>query len=149
MSASQDQIVHGEFLEARDDPSWDVLYAALRPETLADFFTWMGDLRLEDGTRVHVYRHLESRSFLHVTGDGRALIYVGGENRYRFVPIADAVRNAFVSRRRPMVEFPDEAGCAALDAMYRVLCDASDELGIERPQRDVVIRVPGAEDQAA
>lgn len=149
MTASQDEIIHGELLEEGDDPPWGALYAALRPETLADFFTWMGDVELEDGTRVHVYRHLESRSFLHVTGDGRALIYVGGENQYRFVPLADAVRNAFVSRRHPMTEFPDEAGCAALDAMYRVLCEASDELGIERPERDVVIRVPDVEDRAA
>lgn len=149
MSTSQNRIVRGEYLGGGDDPSWDVLYAALRPETLADFFTWMGDVELEDGTRVHVYRHTESRSFLHVTGDGRALIYVGGEDRYRFVPIADAVLNAFVPRRDPVVEFEDEAGCAALDTMHRVLCDASDELGIERPERDVVIRVPTSPGRAA
>jgi hypothetical protein len=149
MSTSQGQIVRGTCVEGGDDPSWNALYGALRPENLADFFAWMGDVELEDGTRVHVYRHSASRSFLHVTDDGRAVIYVGGEDRYRFVPIADAVRNAFVPRQHPMVAFDDEAGCAALDAMYRVLCDASDELGIERPERDVVIRVPGAEDRAA
>ncbi|MDO9410106.1 hypothetical protein [Patulibacter sp.] len=141
MTTSQDETVRGDFVEGGEDPSWDALYTALQPRTLADFFSWMGDVDLDDGTRVHVYRHSDSRSFLHVTDDGRALIYVGDEDRYRFVPLADAVLNAFVPRQHPVVPF-DDAGCAALDAMYRVLCDVSDGLGIERPERDVVIRVP-------
>jgi hypothetical protein len=148
MPTSREHIVRGAFVDEGDDPSWDALYRALQPKTLADFCTWMGDVALEDGTRVHVYRHTESRSFLHVTDDGRALIYVGDDG-YRFVPTADAVLNVFVPRRHPMVRFEDEAGCAALDAMYRVLCNVSDDLGIARPERDVEIQVPDAGGRAA
>jgi hypothetical protein len=143
MPKHDDQIIRGTLSGDEDsDPCWSSLYRVLRPETLADFFSYFGDVELEDGTTAHVYRNVRSRSFLHVTDDGRTLIYVGGEDRYRYVPAEDAVVNAFVSRRSPCVTFDDEAGAAALDAMHRVLCDVSDELGIERPQRDVVIPIP-------
>lgn len=124
-----------------DDPSWESLYAVLQPRTVADLFSWMGDVALDDGTVVHVYRQYETRAFLHVTDDGRALIYTGGDdrNRYRFVPTADAVVNAFASRQDPIVRFDDDAGCAALDALFEIGCEVSDSLGISPPERDGVI----------
>lgn len=138
MTPGASDIVHGQFVDT-DDPCWPALYGALRPGTVADLFQWMGDVALDDGTLVHVYRHIETRTFLHLTDEGRALIYVGGGDRYRFVPIEDATRNAFTSRRTPFVSFEDEAGCAALDALFDIASQVSEDLGIEPPVRDAIV----------
>lgn len=133
--------VRGEFVDT-DDPCWPALYRALRPETVADLFTWMGDVRLDDGTLVHVYRQIETRTFLHLTDDARALVYTGGGDQYRFVPIEHATVNAFAPRQHPVVPIEGDAGCAALDALFDLCTEVSDELGIDPPVRDAVVPVP-------
>lgn len=142
MTSEAPDAVRGDHVDT-DDPCWPALYRALRPETVADLFTWMGDVRLDDGTLVHVYRQIETRTFLHLTDDGRALVYTGGGDQYRFVPIEHATANAFAPRQHPFIPIEGDAGCAALDALFDLCSQASDELGIEPPVRDAVIPVPG------
>lgn len=76
-------------------PRWDPLNAAVGPQR-ADEFAWMCQIYLVDGTRLELYRHEETRRHLHLSGDGRAFVYVPGETMlcadgYREVPLAEAV----------------------------------------------------------
>jgi hypothetical protein len=54
-----------------DAPCWPPLIAAVG-ERLASGFMWMHEDELEDGTTFHSYKHLHTRSYLHLSEDGRA-----------------------------------------------------------------------------
>ncbi len=54
-----------------ETPSWTPLEDALRFRQL-DRFMWMHELLLTDGTRVHSYKHCDTRNYLHLGEDGRA-----------------------------------------------------------------------------
>ncbi|HET7416769.1 MAG TPA: hypothetical protein VFJ61_03975 [Solirubrobacterales bacterium] len=47
----------------------------LAPEHVGDFM-WMHEHELEDGTRIHGYKHWETRRYLHLDHGGRAFVYV-------------------------------------------------------------------------
>lgn len=52
----------------------------LAPEHLGDFM-WMHEIELEDGTRLHAYKHYETRRYLHLDHGGRAFVFAWDENR--------------------------------------------------------------------
>lgn len=56
-----------------EDPNWEPL-VRLAPEHLDDFM-WMFEAKLDDGTRLHAYKHCETRRYLHLSEDGRAFYY--------------------------------------------------------------------------
>lgn len=70
--------IKGKWAKARA-PEWEPLLD-LAPAHLADFM-WMDSVELSDGTRVQLYKHYWTRSYLHLDGDGRAFVYVD-PNRY-------------------------------------------------------------------
>ncbi len=87
-------------------PDWEPLLGLAGAE-LARWFMWMGELRLSDGTRVHGYKHVETRRYLHLSPDGRAFEYLvpasfGDERpeRYREWSRVDALDDAFLEWSR-------------------------------------------------
>jgi hypothetical protein len=60
-----------------DEPDWQPLYDIVGTE-LADWFMWMHEVELEDGVRVHAYKHIATRCYFHMATDGRALLYLPG-----------------------------------------------------------------------
>lgn len=61
-------------------PTWQPLLA-LAP-THVDDFMWMFSIGCEDGTRIHAYKHWQTRRYLHLAEDGRAFAW-RSPNRYR------------------------------------------------------------------
>ncbi|MEX2107821.1 MAG: hypothetical protein WD827_02900 [Solirubrobacterales bacterium] len=53
-----------------ETPNWDPLI-----DFLAGNFMWMHEVELADGTRLHAYKHRETRRYLHLSSDGRAFFY--------------------------------------------------------------------------
>lgn len=60
---------------------------------------WMHELRLEDASRVHAYKHVVTRRYLHLLEGGEALDYVG-DGRYRRVRLASAIARSFLGWER-------------------------------------------------
>jgi hypothetical protein len=60
-------------------PVWEPLFE-LASEHL-NGFAWMHEVELEDGTRLHAYRHQETRRYLHLDHSGRAFVVTWGESR--------------------------------------------------------------------
>lgn len=67
-------------LHARDDshefdePDWAPLIGLVGKD-LAGWFMWMGAFVLEDGTRVHDYKHCANRRNAHIADDGRCFAF--------------------------------------------------------------------------
>jgi hypothetical protein len=57
-----------------DAPDWEPLETAIGSDT-AGSFMWMHEIRLVDGSRVHAYKHVNTRRYLHLAEDGRAFDY--------------------------------------------------------------------------
>ncbi len=55
-------------------PEWQPLRDLVGPY-LADWFMWMYEIQLTDGTRVHAYKHIDTRQYLHLSEDGRAFFF--------------------------------------------------------------------------
>jgi len=62
-------------------PAWEPLIE-LAPDHVADFM-WMHEVELEDGTRLHAYKHRETRRYLHLDHRVRAYarIWSGSEEK--------------------------------------------------------------------
>ncbi len=63
-----------------DNPDWTALEELVRNELLG-WFMWMFEVNLEDGARVHAYKHKLTRRYVHVAEDGRVFYYVS-KGRY-------------------------------------------------------------------
>ncbi len=57
-----------------ETPNWLALQQALG-QRQRDRFTWRYEVLLTDGTHVQVYRHCDTRGYLHLGEDGRAFHY--------------------------------------------------------------------------
>ena len=65
--------IRGRVLKV-DAPEWEPLLN-LVPDLVGDFM-WMGTVQLVDGTRLQMYKHYWTRSYLHLSDDGRAFVFV-------------------------------------------------------------------------
>lgn len=65
--------IRGKVLRV-DAPEWEPLLN-LAPDHVVDFM-WMGTVQLADGTRLQMYKHYWTRSYLHLSDDGRAFVFV-------------------------------------------------------------------------
>lgn len=81
-------------------PEWQPLMELVGD--LASGFMWMGELRLDDGTRLHAYKHRETRRYVHASADGRTFRYVppprldsDDDGAYRPISRTDAIDDAF------------------------------------------------------
>lgn len=70
------QIIEGE-LHQYDEPDWQPLYDVIGVH-LADWFMWMCEIELDDGVRVHAYKHIATRRYFHLGVDGRCFVYAPG-----------------------------------------------------------------------
>lgn len=73
--------VHGAMLRG-DTPHWDPLLK-VAPE-LVEHFMWMFELEIDDGRRLHAFKHISTRRYLHLDHRGNAFAYV---HRHRYRPI--------------------------------------------------------------
>jgi hypothetical protein len=83
---------HGMMVDV-DTPNWTVLEDLVGLH-LVGCFMWMFEVELEDGTRVHAYKHSDTRAYLHLGEDGRAFAYVA-KGRYRELDLVAALGHAF------------------------------------------------------
>lgn len=60
------------------DADWGPLENVL-PFLACDGFMWMYEVELENGTRLHVYKHIGSRGNLHLSDRGEAYSYIWDE----------------------------------------------------------------------
>lgn len=60
-------------------PIWEPLFE-LAPEHIGDFM-WMCEVELEDATRIHCYKHYETRRSIHLDHGGRAFVFIWDETR--------------------------------------------------------------------
>jgi hypothetical protein len=67
-------VIAGEFCH-HDEPDWEPLYGLIGVK-LADWFMWMGETALDEGNRVHSYKHITTREHVHLGVDGRAFEYI-------------------------------------------------------------------------
>jgi|GEM_PF-2411891 len=75
-----------------DDPDWEPL-VRLIGEFGAGWFMWMAEMELDDGTRIHSYKHKWTRSYLHLEATGRAFNY-RPDGTYPELEISNAVCRA-------------------------------------------------------
>lgn len=83
--------------EITDDekPEWEPLEAVIG--SLAEWFMWMYAIVLKDGSVVHAYKHVATRSYLHLDDGGAAYVYQhrNGGSMYRQTPLAQALTAVF------------------------------------------------------
>jgi hypothetical protein len=70
----------------RDDPEWEPLERVVGRQGRLEDFMWMYEVQMPDGGQIHVYKHIDSRQYLHLDLSGNAYAYVDKE-RYRQVPL--------------------------------------------------------------
>lgn len=56
-----------------ETPNWEPLLYLAR--VYVGEFMWMFEVELKGGTRLHAYKHMDTRRYLHLTEDGRAFAY--------------------------------------------------------------------------
>jgi hypothetical protein len=68
-----------------EEAVWEPLRAAVGLYH-ADWFMWMFEIELADGSRVHSYKHIHTRRYLHLDGEGHAFVYCG-DHLYREIDL--------------------------------------------------------------
>jgi hypothetical protein len=77
MLFTSDRVVRGNSTPQYDKPEWGPLLE-LAPAHIDDFM-WMFEVELESGLRLHAYKHIETRKYLHLDQEGRAFVYLWSE----------------------------------------------------------------------
>jgi hypothetical protein len=72
--------LEGGDLRHCEKPEWLPLLEAVG-ERLTEGFMWMFWVELEDGSRLHAYKHYFTRAYLFLTEDGRAFLPAGATPR--------------------------------------------------------------------
>ena len=99
---------------APDAPTWEPLLRIV-DEDVAEWFMYMFGVVTSDGRRLHAYKHIATRLYVHLDDDGNAFYFVP-EHRYRpvdlwrqleavlspwwEVPLADGDERAVAAARR-------------------------------------------------
>jgi hypothetical protein len=112
-----DDTIRGTALRS-DEPEWRPLVDLVGSE-LAEWFMWMFDLALTDAARVHAYKHVATRRYLHLAEDGRTFVYDGDE-RYREILPRHAIHPAFAGWESLS---PEPVDLLAHAALLRLVAD--------------------------
>jgi hypothetical protein len=75
-----------------EEPDWRPLEHVLG-EYLCGSFMWMHEAQTAGGRRIHAYKHIETRRYVHLDLRGCAFVYVD-KDRYRCLPLATALELA-------------------------------------------------------
>jgi hypothetical protein len=73
MFFTSDRVVRGSST-GNYEPDWEPLLELA--EDHIDDFMWMFEVELESGLRLHAYKHVETRKYLHLDKEGRAFVYL-------------------------------------------------------------------------
>jgi hypothetical protein len=99
-------------------PDWTYLEELLGAE-LIEWFMWMCEVELADGTSVHAYKHVWTRRYFHLGPDGRAFVYVPRRCYMEIDPV-DAIDlvfdEAWENRSGPLVPGDPESEREAVRA---------------------------------
>ena len=90
--------VQGEVTQSQR-PEWGPLLAAVGQFGVVDFM-WMYEIELRDGRRVHAYKHIETRRYVHLDADVTAYAYLEG-SRYRPVDLHEWLDRVLPRSRSP------------------------------------------------
>ena len=74
-------------------PNWRPLERVA--EEIAGAFMWMFEVDMENGDRVHAYKHIDTRCYLHLGVSGTAYAYVD-EDDYRVVDLGTLLSEALM-----------------------------------------------------
>lgn len=85
--------LHGSLAHV-EKPDWAPLLSMLG-ERLAGWFMWMCEVELDNGTRLHAYKHVTTPQYLHIDAGGQAFEY-RPERHYLQIPASGAVAQTFV-----------------------------------------------------
>lgn len=77
-----------------DRPDWRPLIDLIGEPLVGDFM-WMFEVELSAGPRLHAYKHIDTRGYIHLSPKGLALAYIPSADRYRRVSAADALAEVF------------------------------------------------------
>lgn len=103
-----------------DAPEWEPLLRVVG-ENLTSTFMWIYEVRTRSGARLYAYKHIDTRRYLHLDAEGNAYVYVP-EDRYRPIPLADALESALRPWWERLGASPDEvlAAWTAIAAARRI-----------------------------
>ena len=90
---SSEHKIAGELYQY-DEPDWQPLYDLIGVD-LADWFMWMHEIELEDGVRVHAYKHIDTRRYFHLGVDGRAFVYLWRGGGYQQIDRREVIDLVF------------------------------------------------------
>ena len=107
-------------LAQRERPDWEPLIALVGLDVVGCFM-WMNELVLEDGTRLHAYKSIATRRYLHLAVDGRAFAERANDRYERVTPL-EALEAAFAGWEDlyPPPRDPDGGARAARPPCARV-----------------------------
>jgi hypothetical protein len=80
-------------LAQRERPDWEPLIALVGLDVVGCFM-WMNELVLTDGTRLHAYKCIATRRYLHLAVDGRVFAERANDRFERVTPL-EALEAAF------------------------------------------------------
>lgn len=96
-----------------DQANWEALENVIDLDACADFM-WMMEVELEDGTRIHAYKHWWNRRYVHLSARGEAFVYIwklddpdydpDAPSEYECVPLRHSLSAALGPPRWPEVE---------------------------------------------
>lgn len=92
------QAIDGRVIQD-EAPDWAPLRAVV-DGSLVEWFMWMYEVRLGDGSPLHAYKHVTTRRYLHLTADGRAFDYRDG--RFGRIALASSIVRAFAGWERAL-----------------------------------------------
>ena len=75
-----------------DEPNWEPLLALLGAEEVTHFM-WMHEIALDTGERVHAYKHIDTRRYIHLSTTGKTYAFLESE-RYAPIPAFQAAERA-------------------------------------------------------
>lgn len=71
-----------------EEPTWEPLLNLLGAERVGEFM-WMHEVALDTGERVHAYKHIDTRRYIHLSDAGKTYTCVDRE-RYGPMPAFEA-----------------------------------------------------------
>lgn len=86
-----DESIRGKLVQY-EEPTWEPLLNLLGVERVGHFM-WMHELALDTGERVHAYKHIDTRRYIHLSEAGKTYAYVDRE-RYAPIPAFEAAELA-------------------------------------------------------
>ena len=86
-----DNSVRGKLVQF-EMPTWEPLLNLLGADLVGDFM-WMHEIVLDTGERVHAYKHIDTRRYIHLSDTGKTYAYVDKE-RYTPIPGVEAAELA-------------------------------------------------------